>query len=556
MNAILALTPVLTVFIFLVVLRWPAKYAMPLALAVTSILALTYWGVSGTVVTAAIIEGLLISFEILLIVFGAILLLNTLTNSGAVSTIRRGFMDITPDRRIQVIIIAWMFGAFIEGAAGFGTPAAVAAPLLVALGFPAMAAVMSALIIQSTPVSFGAVGTPILVGVNSGLNDPMVKDAVAASGMEWSQYLYEIGLNVAVLHGTIGILIPLFIVALLTKTFGKNKSFKEGLEVAPFAIFAGLALTIPYMAVAYLLGPEFPSVIGPLVGLVIVVFAAKNKFLMPKTTWDFPEKSAWDPKWIGSVTLNVGEERKGMNLFKAWLPYVLVGVFLIASRTIKPLTTFLRDFKVGMTDILGVTGVTKMIEPLYLPFAIFVAVVICTFFIQSMKVSELTGAIKSSFKTTVSASLAIGFAVPMVRVFIRSGMTDIEGLRSMPLELASGVAALAGGAWPFFAAVIGALGAFIAGSNTVSNMMFSLFQYGVATEIGVAQTVIVAAQAVGGAAGNMITVHNVVAASATVGLMDREGEIIRKTIIPLTYYLIMAGILTLVAINIGAGIML
>ncbi len=126
----------------------------------------------------------------------------------------------------------------------------------------------------------------------------------------------------------------------------------------------------------------------------------------------------------------------------------------------------------------------------------------------------------------------------------------------MPLELASGVAHLVGEAWTGFAAVIGALGAFIAGSNTISNMMFSLFQFGVATEIAVPQSVIVALQAVGGAAGNMITVHNVVAAAAVVGLMDREGEIIRKTLIPLTYYLIAAAILGFLFVGAGFGVIL
>ena len=113
-------------------------------------------------VAAASARGLIIAAELLYIVFGAILLLNTLEESGALSRIRQSFRDITPDRRIQVIIIAWLFGSFIEGSAGFGTPAAVAVPLLVGLGFPALAAVMAGMIIQSTPVTFGAAGTPIL----------------------------------------------------------------------------------------------------------------------------------------------------------------------------------------------------------------------------------------------------------------------------------------------------------------------------------------------------------------------------------------------------------
>ena len=166
---ILALLPIITVAVFLVGLRWPASRAMPLSYIVAAGLALLVWQVPAVQVVAASINGLIVAFTLLYIIFGAILLLNTLQESGAIRTIRQGFTDITPDRRVQVIIIAWLFGSFIEGSAGFGTPAAVAVPLLVGLGFPGMAAVMSGMIIQSTPVSFGALGTPILVGVNTGL---------------------------------------------------------------------------------------------------------------------------------------------------------------------------------------------------------------------------------------------------------------------------------------------------------------------------------------------------------------------------------------------------
>ncbi|MEE2792250.1 MAG: L-lactate permease, partial [Acidobacteriota bacterium] len=141
--ALLSLLPIATVAIFLVFLRWPASRAMPLTYVVAAFLALFVWQVPGLQVAAATINGLVIALTLLYIIFGAILLLNTLQESGAISTIRRGFTDISRDRRVQVIIVAWLFGSFIEGSAGFGTPAAVAVPLLVGLGFPGMAAVMS-----------------------------------------------------------------------------------------------------------------------------------------------------------------------------------------------------------------------------------------------------------------------------------------------------------------------------------------------------------------------------------------------------------------------------
>jgi lactate permease len=343
---------------------------------------------------------------------------------------------------------------------------------------------------------------------------------------------------------------------MLTRFFCKEKSIARGLEALPFGIFAGLSFTVPYMLVAWFLGPEFPSLIGGLVGLALVVTAAKNNFLTPKNSWDFDDRSEWPSAWMGTWEPKFAKAPEHMTLVKAWAPYVLVGLFLVMSRKIDWIKGALTSVKIPITNLFD-TGIGYVIDPLYVPGFIFVCAVICAFFIQRMKVKDLTDAAKQSLKTTVQASFALGFAIPMVRVFINSGEKfNASGLASMPLELANGVAALAGTAWTGFAAVIGSLGAFIAGSNTVSNMMFSLFQFGVASQIDVPQSVIVALQAVGGAAGNMITVHNVVAAAAVVGLMDREGEIIRKTLIPMTYYLIFAAILGTVMISSGWGTVL
>jgi len=150
----------------------------------------------------------------------------------------------------------------------------------------------------------------------------------------------------------------------------------------------------------------------------------------------------------------------------------------------------------------------------------------------------------------VGAGFVLVFTVPMVRVYINSGtnavfLADGSALPSMPIALATWVAGNVGEVWPLFAPTIGALGAFIAGSNTVSNLMFSLFQFGVATQLGIATALVVALQAVGAAAGNMIAIHNVVAASATVGLLDQEGATLRRTILPTMYYLAVVGVLGL-----------
>ena len=332
----LSLLPIAVVGLFLVILRWPASRAMPISYVVAVALAYFVWKVSAVQVAAASILGLIIAAELLYIIFGAILLLNTLEESGAIRRIRRTFSDITPDRRIQVIIIAWLFGSFIEGSAGFGTPAAVAVPLLVGLGFPALVAVIAGMIIQSTPVSFGACGTPILVGVNTGLSaDPTIQQyALGAGYAEWTDFLAMIGLKVALLHAVAGTLIPLFVVAVMTRFFGKNRSLWEGIAVWRFALFAALAMTLPYLAVAYFLGPEFPSLIGGLIGLAIVVPAAKAGWFVPSKdqTWDFEAPENWDPDWTGMPLELSLKHGRDLSILGAWLPYMLVALLLVATR--------------------------------------------------------------------------------------------------------------------------------------------------------------------------------------------------------------------------------
>jgi len=257
-QALFAALPIFLAALFLVGLRMPAKKAMPIVYLATTAVAYFIWEVTFNRILASTLEGLFITISVLWIIFGAILLLNTLKHSGAIAVIRQGFNNISPDRRVQVIIIAWLFGSFIEGASGFGTPAAIAAPLLVAIGFPAMAAVMVGMMIQSTPVSFGAVGTPILIGVNKGLDSGSIALTLKELGSSWDIYLQIITSEVAIVHAITGTLIPLFMVMMLTRFFGKNRSWTEGLNIIPFAIFGGLAFTVPYALTGIFLGAEFP----------------------------------------------------------------------------------------------------------------------------------------------------------------------------------------------------------------------------------------------------------------------------------------------------------
>ena len=553
--SLLSFLPILVVAIFLVVLKWPARRAMPLAYITAVGLGLGVWKLPFNQVAAATVNGLIVALTLLYIIFGAILLLNTLQQSGAIRAIRKGFIDISPDRRIQVIIIAWLFGSFIEGSSGFGTPAAVAVPLLVGLGFPAMAAVVSGMIIQSTPVSFGALGTPMLVGVGTGLSgDDSVYQFIQQAGIAGATaesvgrpFVELIAQKVAILHAITGTFIPLFVVALMTRFFGAKRSFVDGLKVWKFALFAAFSMTIPYVIAAHIFGPEFPSIVGGMVGLLIVVPAAKAGLFMPKEDeiWDFPDKEDWDPEWSGLVESQLGqadvEGKKLMNITLAWAPYLILASLLIITRVpALGVNTFLQSFAFDWSNIFNSTVGTGNIQLLYSPAAIFIVVSIATFFLHKMDIPSYGVAVKDSCKNIVKVSLPLLTTVPMVQVFLNS-QDGLAGFAKMPNALAEGVAELAGSAWPIFSTFIGGFGAFVAGSNTVSNMTFSLFQFGVGERIGVDPTWIVALQAVGGAAGNVICVHNVVAASAVVGLLGKEGLVIRKTLAAFVYYALLAG---------------
>ena len=546
--ALFAFTPILLAAVLLIGLRWPASRAMPVVFLFTAAIGLFIWDMSFTRIIASTLQGLVITLGLLWIIFGAILLLNTLKHSGGITAIRAGFTTISPDRRIQAIIIAWLFGCFIEGASGFGTPAAIAAPLLVAVGFPAMAAVLMGMLVQSTPVSFGAVGTTIIVGVNSGLDTGSLGAQLAAQGSSWPIFLQQITSSVAITHAIVGTVMPLIMVLMLTRFFGKEKSWKAGFEVLPFALFAGLAFTLPYVATGVFLGPEFPSLLGGLVGLAIVTTAARFKFLVPKTNWDFAAAKDWPAEWIGTIEMNLDDlAARPMSAFRAWLPYILVGAILVISRVFPQVTGALKSVSIAFANILGETGVSASIEPLYLPGGILVAVVLITFFIHGMRAAELKAAVKESSSVLLSAGFVLLFTVPMVRILINSGV-NAGDLPSMPIAMARYVADSVGGIYPLLAPTVGALGAFLAGSNTVSNMMFSQFQFGVAQSLGISGAMVVAIQAVGAAAGNMVAIHNVVAASATVGLLGREGVTLRKTVWPTLYYVLATGLIGMIAI--------
>lgn len=529
MYALLAFLPILVAIILMTVYNWGAKNALPVSWLAATLIASLVWKMDLGSILGFSVYGLFKSFDVLIIIFGAILILNTLKKSGAMATINNGFNGITKDRRIQALIIAWMFSAFIEGAAGFGTPAALAGPLLVGLGFPPLAAAMIALIMNSTPVAFGAVGTPVFGAMSTlSVNLNAIGADVAAYQMELTKWS-------AAGHAVVGTFIPLLAICLMTKFFGEERSFKGGLEAAPFAIFAGLSFTVPYFAVATIFGPELAALVGAFIGLALVVVAAKKGFLMPKKTWDFPSKEDWEDDWKSKMDLGKASE-SNMSLLKAWTPYILIAVILVVTRIPSlGLKGFLAAQKITIPNIMG-TGLDYSLKWAYLPGTIpFMLVAIITHFFHGMKAEEVKFAWKNTFKQISGAAIALFAGIAMVQLMLNSG-TNGAGLESMLTEMARALAGISGNAYVFVSPFIGVLGSFMSGSNTVSNILFSSLQFETAAILDMPTVLITAMQVIGGGIGNMVCVNNVVAVCATVGVIGMEGKLIRRNALPMIIY--------------------
>lgn len=483
------------------------------------LLGLTVWGMEGKVVLASTLQGTHKALTILLILFGAIVLLNTLTNTGAVDRINQGFQSISGDMRVQVIIVGFLFGALIEGAAGFGTPAAVVGPLMFALGFNPMAAAVLALIANSAPVPFGAVGTPVIVGLSN------LPGADAA-------FYHEVAKKITMIDFFSGTFLPFILIVVLTVFFGKKKGLSDAFALLPWALVVGIGYTTSAFVYARLFGPEFVSILSSLTGLVIAAGTAKAGFLMPKTEWKDALRDGFELK----------TEKSKMGLITAWSPYLVVVGLLLLTRIVPAVKSFAQK-TVDLTwrNILGIESVTSGWEVLYSPGTILVVAAILAVLIQRKSFSNFTKASKESLISIKSASFALLFTLALVQVFTNSGM-NVKDLISMPQYIAETLASTFGPMWVFVAPFLGQLGAFVTGSATVSTLTFSPVQFSIAGQIGLSTEVILAGQVIGAAAGNMICVHNVVAASAVVGLSGKEGDIIRKTIVPSLLYCLLAGI--------------
>lgn len=493
---------------------------MPATLFLTIVIAAGQWMLPADQIVATVFKGALMALDILLIIFGAILLLRLLESGGAIATIQRLLAKVSDDRRVQAVLIGYLFVCLIEAAAGFGTPGALAAPLLVSLGFPAMAAVVTTQIADSAATSFGAAGVPVVYGIGSFAADQVL----------------PVTNYVALIHCILSPIVPLMVVLVLTRYYGKRKSWKEGMEAAPFAIFAGLAFGVPMLLAAWTLGPEIASIVGAIVSLPVVVIAARKGLFVPKTTWNFDDRKRWPAIWAGDHIVH--KHSKFAGPLASFLPYLLVIALLLVTRLDDlPFKALLKSaaFTIGI----GQDSYTFTL--LYSPLAVFLVGCLTAVFLFGLRKEGIQCEVRAAFSRLKAPLVALVCAIGTVQLFISSTFNPVN-LPSMPLALASVATALGKEIFIFASPFVGIFGSFIAGSNTVSNLLFGQFQLHAATQLGLSVAVILALQTVGGGAGNMIAVHNVIAASSATGLHHVEGHIIRKTLVPCLIYGLLAGI--------------
>lgn len=512
LRILTSILPIVGPLVFLVVLKMSAKKGMTISMILMMMLALVIWQVSFDVIFASVLVGIHKSLTIILILLGALTLVNTLKNTKAIKRINQGFEMISKDKRILAVIIAFLFGALIEGASGFGTPAAITGPLLVGIGFDPLTAVVLALVADSTPVSFGAVGTPLAVGLGD-------------MGLD----LNTIASNVTFIDLFSGVFIPLMVVIMfvvMNKEYN-NKKMKSIIEILPWTLFVGIVYVLIAYGTALFIGYEFVSIITPIFTLLIITISTRYGFLVPKT----------DEVHVEEVT--------EMSLFKAWSPYLVVVVLLLLTRVIDPLKDFLLTIDFLSLNNVFNTSISSSFAIFYSPGAVLLLASVFASIYQKKGLKEVKKAIIDTKKVIIGASLALIPTLIMVTIYTNSQVNGLD-LESMPTYFANNLGSIFGGLWSVMSPFLGMLGSFVSGSATVSNLTFGNVQYSIANSVNLDTDIIMAEQVIGAAIGNMICVHNVVAASSVVGLKNKEGIIIKKTIVPALIYATLVAIISFI----------
>lgn len=459
-----------------------------LCLITTVAIVIVCWRMKWGMLGASLIKGGLVATDILLIIIGALFFLTIVEQEKVIDQIIVYLEHISGDYRVQVIVLAWFLENFLEGTAGFGTPSTVAAPLLVSIGIPPLSAVIVALLGNSTAVAFGAAGTPIRVGL---------------AGLETSGIPF---LTAAI--NNVGCLVPVFMLWVVTGIKGKRK--EDFVEALPLALLSGVFFTVPATFLA-LIGQEFPSIIGSVIGLVLMLISLK--FVGPKEIKRLKEK------------VKIGEEK--MSILKVFSPYLILMGLLIGGKFWLA--------KINWTINFGLNHSFSLFNP-GLIFLITTLVVLCFWKSKKIKVKE---SMVDSIKKSIEPFLTIALVSAMVQIMINSG-NNYSGNKPWLQVMSEGLAT----PWlPLITPIVGAFGSFLTGSATLSNIMFGSILQSTATKIGMWTILILALQTVGAAAGNMISLADILPAMTVLKVKGKVKEVIKGVIIPCLVYVLLTGVI-------------
>lgn len=539
---LIALLPIIIPATLLIGFQYSAKQVMPVTLAITVLLALLVWNTTPQSITVSLVQGLTKAVSILWMIFGAIFLLNALKQTGAIHIIRQSFTEVTSDRRIQVIIIAWCFGIFIESISNFGTSAVIVAPLLIVLGFPPLAAVIMAILVQIASTSLSIMNSPIIIDTKNKLYSNTIETTFINEPNPWEHFLALITSDTMITYTIVSSFIPFFMVIMLTRFFGLNKSWKEGFSALPFALFAGLTFTIPHAITDTLLGDKYSSLLGGLMSICIVVFATKRKFLLPKVIWRFPCETLWETHWLGTLNVEKKYILSGrISKLCAWSPYILISLMLLFFHGLIKLNHPFININFLSVSILEKIENNYQITSLYLfgslliTAALFAAISQCRY-IERFKIIKNAG--KDSFKMMLGASFVLIFTLPIITIYINSNI-NLTYISNVPIASPTLVTHV-------FSSMVSSINALInpliATSNTASEIIFSPAQFSNEKYSLMPSPMVAVIQTIETAARSMITIQNIVAVSATVGVFGQEATILRKTIIPTICYITITSI--------------
>ena len=507
LSALAALIPIIFFFLALAVFRMKGHYAATITLALSMIVAVVGFGMPTSMAFASAGYGFVYGlWPIAWIIVASVFLYKLTVKSGQFGVIRNSIISITEDQRIQVILIGFSFGSFLEGAAGFGAPVAITAAILVGLGFKPIYAAGLCLIANTAPVAFGALGIPILVAGKVTNIDPFLIGAMAGRQLPF-----------------LAVIIPLWIVAMMD-------GWKGVKEVWPAALVSGASFALSQYATSNFIGPELPDVTSAIASIVLTTLFLK----------------VWKPKNVmkGQVSAELEKESAkvftGGQVLKAWSPFIILSImvtiwttnwfkaffakgqalastiynfeFTTISNTIykmAPIVAQPTNFKVVYTfNPISATGT-----------AIFFAAIISMFILRV----NLSTAVKTMGETLFElkwAILSIGMVLGFAFVMNYSGMST-----TMALVLAN-----TGFLFPFFSPVLGWLGVFLTGSDTSSNALFCGLQQNTAHQLGLNETLMVAANTTGGVCGKMISPQSISIACASASIVGKESDLFRFTV--------------------------